>query len=235
MIRYAKLPLDFDVKAIQSELLSLAEAEWQPHFNSYHYTGSWTVLALRSPDGSSDNIIPELMQSDDFAETKYMAYFPSVKKMLAGVKCPIMSVRFLNLKPGAAIKEHQDNELAFEKGEARLHFPIFTNPEVEFYAEQDRIILNEGECWYLNANLPHRVANYGRTDRIHLVMDCTVDDWLTNIMNSASKIAYKEEVINERELLLMIENLRSQNTETAERMALAFEQKLKEHNRAGAA
>jgi hypothetical protein len=34
-----------------------------------------------------------------------------------------------------------------------------------------------GECWYINANLPHSVSNLGGTDRIHLVMDWVVNDW----------------------------------------------------------
>jgi quercetin dioxygenase-like cupin family protein len=232
MIRYAKLPLFFDVKATQAELLATAEA-WQPHFNRYHYTGSWTVLALRSPGGNADNIIPELMQCDDFGETKYMQHFPSVQKLLAEIHCPVMAVRFLNLEPGAVIKEHRDAELAFEKGEARLHFPVFTNPKVEFYCENDRVVLNAGECWYLNANLPHRVSNHGSGDRIHLVIDCKVNDWLKNRMSSADEIAFKEEVINEQELLMMIKSLRLQNTETSNQLALEFEQKLKQNSPAG--
>jgi hypothetical protein len=36
----------------------------------------------------------------------------------------------------------------------------------------------EGECWYLNVNQPHRVENRGSADRVHLVLDCVVDEWL---------------------------------------------------------
>jgi hypothetical protein len=35
-----------------------------------------------------------------------------------------------------------------------------------------------GECWYLRLSDPHRVANRGETDRVHLLIDCRVNDWL---------------------------------------------------------
>ena len=74
MIRYAKLPLIFDAKATQSELLSV-DKNWQSHFNTYHFEGSWTVLALRSPDGSHTNIVPELMASSEYRDTLFMEQF----------------------------------------------------------------------------------------------------------------------------------------------------------------
>jgi quercetin dioxygenase-like cupin family protein len=60
----------------------------------------------------------------------------------------------------------------------RLHIPITTNAQLEFYLNKQRVIMQEGECWFLNFNYPHAVNNLGKTDRIHLVMDCNVNDWL---------------------------------------------------------
>jgi len=224
VIRYARLPIFYDAGQIQNEL-SLSAKAWMPHFNTYDYTGSWHVLTLRSPGGNEANIFAELMANSTFADTIYMERFPAVKKIVNALNCPIMSVRFLNLQAGAVIKQHRDNELAFEKGEARLHFPIFTNPQVEFYCEDDRIVLQEGECWYLNANLPHRVTNNGDADRIHLVIDCKVNEWLKETMASAVEIAHK--YIDEKpELLKMIAALRQQNTAAADTFAEKLEQRL---------
>lgn len=230
MIRYAKLLLPYDVKAIQNELL-FAGDEWQPHINTYHYTGSWTVLAVRSPGGDHKNITPELMgKHNEYQDNVYLERFPSVKQLLQCIECPVMAARFLNLQAGAVIKEHRDNELAFEKGEARLHFPVFTNPGVEFFSEHERIFLLEGECWYLNANLPHRVTNNGGTDRIHLVIDCKVNDWLKDLITLSETIAFKKETVNKRDLSQMIEYLRNQNTDTANTLAGKLEQQLREAN-----
>lgn len=38
--------------------------------------------------------------------------------------------------------------------------------------------MKPGELWYLNVNRYHSVTNGGSTDRIHLVIDCIVNDWL---------------------------------------------------------
>jgi Aspartyl/Asparaginyl beta-hydroxylase len=225
MIRYAKLPLLFDTKATQKELLSV-DKNWQSHFNTYHFEGSWTVLALRSPDGSHTNIVPELMASNEYRNTLFMEQFSSVKSLLSKFDCPVMAVRFLNLKAGAIIKPHRDNELAFEKGEARLHFPIITNPEVEFYIEEDRIPLTESSCWYINANLTHQVLNKGNTDRIHLVIDCKVNDWLKELVNSSTEISFKNEQEN-GQLLLIIKELRLQDTEASNKLAGELELQLK--------
>jgi quercetin dioxygenase-like cupin family protein len=229
MVRYAKLLLPFDINAMQAELLSSSQ-QWQPHLNSYHYTGSWTVLPVRSPGGTHTNPVPELMgKHTEYLDTEYMGHFPSVKRLLSSLNCPVLSARFLNLQAGAVIKQHRDAELALEKGEARLHFVVITNPGVEFYSEDERIFLNEGECWYLNANLPHRVSNLGNADRVHLVVDCKVNDWLKGIVNESDKIAHKEE-LPDYELTGVIMQLRLQNTETANKLADNLQQKLDEIN-----
>jgi mannose-6-phosphate isomerase-like protein (cupin superfamily) len=68
----------------------------------------------------------------------------------------------------------------------RLHIPVITNREVEFVLNQVHVVMNEGDCWYLNVNQPHRVANRGATDRIHLVIDCVVNDWLRELLLAAA-------------------------------------------------
>jgi len=224
MVRYAKLRLPFDLQTLQAELTATQD-EWQPHLNSFHYSGSWKVLSLRSPGGNHKNISPDLINEEGFEDTIYMEHFPSVVKLLVSLQCPVMAARFLNLRAGSVIKQHRDNELAFEKGEARLHFPVFTNPAVEFYCEDERIILNEGECWYLNANLPHRVSNLGDTDRIHLVVDCKVNDWLAAQITSSDKIAYKKPELDPN-MLSLIKELRYQNTEGSNKMADELEEQV---------
>ncbi len=84
----------------------------------------------------------------------------------------------LGLAPGSYIREHSDNALDYEDGEIRIHIPVQTNPEVEFYVSGERLLLEEGGCYYVNVNLPHRVANRGAAERIHLVIDAAVNDWV---------------------------------------------------------
>src|SRR6266550_2860809 len=118
-----------------------------------------------------------------------------------------MSVRLLNLKTNSLIKEHRDHELSFEKGEARLHIPVFTNPQVAFYLNNVLLTMREGECWYINANLPHRVRNKGLSDRIHLVVDCKVNDWLEELF-AKSDLFYASGQESGEETIKIIRELR---------------------------
>jgi len=222
-IGFAKL--NIDVPAL-TEVGTLADGAWHPHYNIHGYEGGWDVLTLRSPGGDADNINAELLGQAVYANTPNMGAFPLIKKLIDSLQCETMTVRLLNLKAGAVIKQHRDFELAFEKGEARLHFPIVTNNSVEFYVNDIRVNMLPGECWYINANLPHRVTNYGSTDRVHLVIDCKVNDWLKDVFTNAYKTEFDEQV-NVEQTLQMIVALRMQQTATANRMADNLELQLK--------
>lgn len=222
MICFAKIPL-VPPGSIAAEL-DCYPSNWQSHFNTLHYQGEWTVLPLRAPAGK-DSIVPDLMAEQTYTDTAHMQYFPSVGLLIRSLNCPVQSVRFLNLKAGAEIKSHRDHELAFEKGEVRLHFPIVTNANVEFYVEDTRLYMQPGECWYINANLTHRVSNKGNTDRVHLVIDCLVNDWLRELFIHADKQTKEEEMDTEKQKQI-IASLRLQNTPTAAQLADELEKKL---------
>jgi hypothetical protein len=223
--------LDIDVPDL-SDVTAYLDKPWQPHYNTEGYEGDWEVLTLRSPGGGTDSIFAELMDKTEFADTVLMQNLPSVKKLCEALQCPLMSVRLLNLKAGAIIKQHRDVELAFENGEARLHFPVITNNKVEFYVNDTRVDMQVGQCWYINANLPHRVANHGTTDRIHLVIDCKVNGWLKGVFARSEKTTFKQEK-QPGETRQIIEALRSQQTETANKLADELELKLLSENTNG--
>lgn len=177
-----KLPFQFDVAKLQADLACILAKEFIPHFNTAYYQGDWSAVPLRSVGGSTDQIYPDPTAKNNFADTPLLARCPYIREVLASIRCPQQAVRFLRLKVGSVIKEHRDHELGFDDGEVRLHIPVITNPQVEFMLNQVRVVMNEGECWYLNVNQPHRVANHGMVDRIHLVIDCVVNDWLRELM-----------------------------------------------------
>lgn len=222
MISFAKIPIRSS-GTLAAEITQYATT-WQPHFNTLHYRGEWTVLPLRAP-GGADSPIPDLMDRQVYIDTIHMQHFSAVKELVNSLKCPVQSVRFLNLKAGSEIKPHRDYELAFENGEARLHFPVITNPRVEFYVENTRIDMRPGECWYINANLVHRVSNKGTTDRIHLVIDCQVNNWLSGLFDQADK-HIKDEKIDIGKQKQIIAALRSQNTPSATQLANQMEKEL---------
>jgi ribosomal protein S18 acetylase RimI-like enzyme len=181
-----KLPLQFTAANLQSDLARLGTENYVPHFNQAYYQGDWSAISLRSVGGQANHIYPDPTAGNNFADTPLLACCPAASQVLGMLRCPQKSVRFLRLKVGSVIKEHRDYELGFEDGEVRLHIPVVTNPDVDFRLAGNRVVMQEGECWYLNVNQPHSVNNRGTTDRIHLVVDCVVNDWLRELMLSAA-------------------------------------------------
>ena len=227
MVSHAQLYLDIPLTSFQQEVDKLNDG-WIAHFNYKHYEGEWTALPLRSPGGKTDQIIPDMLQQGGYADTDLMTACPSIQTWLQSFKCPLLSVRLLKLKTGSLIKEHRDYELCFEKGEARLHVPIFTNPAVEFYLNSVLVKMKEGECWYINANLPHRVSNLGATDRIHLVVDCQVNEWLKSTFHDGKRFYTIRNT--EDDTIKIIEELRMQNTDVSNRLANELESQLNRTN-----
>jgi hypothetical protein len=81
----------------------------------------------------------------------------------------------MRLTPGSRIKEHTDLELSFEDGVVRIHIPVITNPDVEFYLNGAHVTLAAGTAWYLRLSDRHSVFNGGNADRVHMVIDADVN------------------------------------------------------------
>ncbi|HEX8088948.1 MAG TPA: aspartyl/asparaginyl beta-hydroxylase domain-containing protein [Blastocatellia bacterium] len=173
-----KLPMTFDPERLKQDLDQISPGEWSPHFNTGYYEGEWSGVALRSVGGLASQLYPDPAAPKPFADTPVLARCAHIQSALASFKCALESVRLLKLSAGSRIREHKDHKLSLEDGVARIHVPIVTDPRVEFYVDSRRLVMNEGECWYINFNLPHRVYNHSDADRVHLVVDCIVNDWL---------------------------------------------------------
>lgn len=175
-----KLPLHFDAKRLHADLASLEQSDWIEHFVTQNYSGSWSVLPLRALAGETHPV--RMIYSDpgckDFVPTPFLDRAPYFKEVLDAFACPLLAVRLMKLSAGSAIKEHRDHDLDYEQGVVRLHIPVVTNRKVKFYLNDSRVVMQEGECWYLRLSDPHRVVNGGKTDRVHLVIDAEVNQWL---------------------------------------------------------
>lgn len=186
-MRCLQLPFTFDIEQLRDDLARVAPGEWIPHVNRAHYDGRWSGAALRSLGGSATNLVPEARGAEEFRDTALLARCPYFRTVLATFRCPLLAVRLLRLHAGSHIAEHVDQTLDFEDGEVRIHIPIVTSDDVKFHLDGERLVMAPGECWYTNVNLPHSVENSGLTDRIHLVLDCRVDDWLRGIFRTAPR------------------------------------------------
>jgi hypothetical protein len=177
----AMLHLRFDPERLKSDLGKIEESAWIDHFVKQNYKGSWSVVPLRGPTNATHPV--QMIYSDpgcsDFSNTPFLDECCYLQEVLARFECPLHAVRLMKLAPGSVIKEHVDYDLSIEDGNARLHIPVTTSDKVRFNLNGRRIVMNEGECWYLRLSDPHSVVNCGTDDRVHLVIDAVVNRWLS--------------------------------------------------------
>ena len=172
------LPFRFEAPQLKAQLDNIDPGEWTPHYNERDYGGDWRGVALRSHSGKSSDLITKPPGSSEFVDTPLLERCPYFQTVLSMFNCPLKSVRLLSLAPQSFIREHSDHALDFEDGEVRIHVPVQTSSDIEFYLNGARLLLEEGHTYYLNVNLPHRVNNRSHEERIHLVIDAEVNEWL---------------------------------------------------------
>jgi hypothetical protein len=184
-----RLPFSFDTALLVEDLARLGE-NWTPHYVPQNYSGNWSVIPLRAPSGETHPI--RMIYSDPtartYVDTEALRACPYFREVLSSFQTTLLAARVMRLTAGSTIKEHTDLDLRFEEGRVRIHIPIVSNPDVEFYLNNERVVLAAGSCWYLRLSDPHRVANRGTTDRVHLVIDLEVNEWLTELFRSETLV-----------------------------------------------
>lgn len=232
VIKYLQLPFFFDTTRLQEEVQLLSGEHWRLHYQEKHYEGEWSALPLRSTGGRPDDIIIAPTSNESYADTVFLEKSPYLRSVLSSFECPLQAVRLLKLDAGAVIREHRDAELNYENGEIRLHIPVITHEAVDFNLDGDRMQLKEGECWYMNFNLPHSIVNNSPVNRIHLVIDAIVNDWVKELFSNQSLNRKETEApfIDEETQRRIIAQLRELNTETGNRLADEMEAALSPTN-----
>jgi hypothetical protein len=184
-----RLPLAFDPDGLARDLARLSSDEWVSHYVRQNYEGDWAVVPLRSPAGETHPI--RMINADPtaraFVDTPLLRACDYFQQALAAFECPLRVVRLMRLTPGSLIKEHTDLDLSFEDGMVRIHVPVTTNRDVEFYLNGSRVVLEAGSAWYLRLSDPHRVFNGGSADRVHLVIDADVNGWVEALFDAAMR------------------------------------------------
>ncbi|MCE9685538.1 aspartyl/asparaginyl beta-hydroxylase domain-containing protein [Shewanella sp. AS16] len=186
---FAKLPWRFEPGALQLELERFQADNWLPHVNRANYGGSWAVLPLRclAEHAQAHPILQgfAIETGDAWCNLPALTQAPAMLGIIERLRCPVGAVRLMRLQAGAHIKPHRDKGLSLEYGEARLHLPITTDPKVEFVVGGRRVPMPAGELWYINADAEHSVNNKSPGDRVNLVIDCKVNDWLRELIRGA--------------------------------------------------
>jgi hypothetical protein len=189
MIGSYKLPLTFDGASLKADLERVFEDDWVRHFNRQYYVGAWKGLALRATTGRTNQLYTPTQETAEAINTPVLERCSYFQQVLSAFACQIHTARLLSLGPGSKILEHTDDFLGGEDGLLRIHIPIMTDDRVEFFVGGRRVVMYEGEAWCIDFSLPHRVTNGSDKDRVHLVIDCRINEWLEELVPAAKAAA----------------------------------------------
>ncbi len=148
------------------------------HGPRYH-DGGWSAIGLISHEGNPNELrwLP-----GKYVKTPILALAPYLESIIDSFQCDKQRVRLMALQPGKNIYWHYDRSESIDTNvNARLHIPIVTNPGVQFQICHEDQIWRPGELWYGEFSFPHRLRNGGRAERIHLVLDLKVSDYVTSL------------------------------------------------------
>ncbi|MCC6726578.1 MAG: aspartyl/asparaginyl beta-hydroxylase domain-containing protein [Saprospiraceae bacterium] len=185
------LPTLFDPEKLKSDLAKILPEAWISHYRGEHYEGNWSVAPLRSVGGHPAVIYatPAGPTPGFYKDTPILQRCEYFQEVIQWFQCQVNGVRLMSLDAGARILEHTDDMDASEVPELRIHVPVLTNPDVDFWVAGQLVPMREGEVWYADFKLPHSVNNRGSEPRIHLVLDCSVNDWLLRQLEKGEQIA----------------------------------------------
>lgn len=178
---FCRLPISFDVEALQKEVLSFPEAAWAPHPNQI--AGNSSLRLISAGGGENDLVDGEMLP------TEHLRNAPYIRQILASFGVVWSRSRLLRLAPGADVPQHADiNYHWFYR--VRVHIPIFTTPDVTFHCDTDVVHMRAGETWIFDNWRQHHVENRSDQPRIHLVADTTGSAAFWNFVSRANDPNY---------------------------------------------
>lgn len=219
LVRTIKFPITFDTERLKTDVQKVLKQNWIDHYNTTGYSGKWTSIALMSVGGKSDAIYAFSSSNEPVINTEALDSCEYFKTILDDFLFEKTAVRLLQLAVGAEIKPHTDHCLGYEDDSFRLHIPIITNSDVEFILDGNRVVMNEGECWYIDANFIHSVANRGTIDRIHLVIDGIRNEWTDRLFfaqANPNQFIKPKPIMSDQQKQLMIAELKRMNSAVAD-------------------
>lgn len=186
-----KLPVAFAAALLARDLGRLSASDWIDHFLIERYEGDWDVIPLRGPKSAIHPVmmIATTPGTKEFADAPALAACPYFREVIDSFGAEVRAVRLLRLTPGSVLLEHTDHEYTDDDGTLRIHIPVVTNPDVVFLLNGTRVVMEAGSAWVLRLADPHSVANNGATDRVHMLVDLTMNERLERYLLASTAVA----------------------------------------------
>ena len=164
----------------------------------YSKGDDWTAISLRGYGGGPLDILkPNVLKSGVNEQSKLQDTtlmntmgFKVIRDVMGMIPAEFERVRLMKIKANSKIGKHSDKidkDFGLDDGNIiRIHVPIRTNDQVEFYLwerkEKLTNYLQVGHFYYIDVRAPHAVTNNSDVDRIHLVMDVYVNRGIRELL-----------------------------------------------------
>ncbi len=197
---FIKLNIEFDPVRLQEDLKRAEESYKKIEVIGPYNDGSWSGIALRSNDGTSEDI--EAFNQGDSKDTEVLQHCPYFKEVLGQLSFSSGVVRLLFLPAGKIIGSHRDKN-SWRNGYVRLHLPIVTNENVTMIIDDERKYMAPGELWFGDFSKMHSVENHSDLNRVHMVIDSYVNEGLLSLLPKEDRDA----LLAEEDVLIIPDEL----------------------------
>jgi hypothetical protein len=170
---------DYNVSRIK-EIVNEFKEEWfidqsrQEKFTAHRFTNSY-IMSKKSLDWTVGNSFEPNFACDNAELGEIVLNI--IRDLESYYDGKVGQALFIKLASGKEIDPHTDTGEYLYKV-CRNHIPIITNERVGFIVAEETVNMKEGECWEINNNKTHSVFNFGKEDRIHLLIDIMPNKYL---------------------------------------------------------
>ena len=176
---FLKLPWQFDAERLASEVEALSERYWLDHPSGL--PGN-SAVPLVSVDGAMNHAFDGAMKP-----TEALMKSHYIHQAIASFGEVVARSRLMRLAPGAQVAEHVDFNYHWVS-RVRIHIPIITNLQVNFYCGDESVHMAQGESWLFDSWRRHRVVNASDSARTHLVIDLAGSSRFWQIVRKADSL-----------------------------------------------
>ena len=180
-----------DVGTLDGSLLKLVARElartvipWTINYADYQSNGWLTASLMNGSKRTDDTTI----RDGKAQPTELLLQLPATRRLLDSLSLDIFWARIARLEPNSFLWEHVDYTEFEDKNRLRLHIPVSTNEGAEIVFADFAVHMTQGVLWMLNPKDIHGAVNRGHTSRLHLILDCRVNDRLSSLLQECRPI-----------------------------------------------
>jgi hypothetical protein len=173
--------VDYEITDI-ARAVSNFRSEWsidtsrQDYGNSQRETSCFWLVDIEPPKNSNSRKDSRIaLKNESNLITKQLFSIIESLEVISNGK--VGKALLARLTPHSQVYPHKDRGLLFECSR-RFHIPITTNDQSYITVGATKLNMRQGECWEINNCATHSAQNLGKTDRVHLIVDIILNEYM---------------------------------------------------------